>query len=108
MATEEETVSFSLEINTENAYTSIRKIQAIIFRVLHLLERMGLGTHIRDVINNAQRVMSTLSRLRLSIQATKLAMAGAMGPLGWVWAGLTAAEVAMDVQDYIDDYMGVQ
>jgi len=76
----------------EPALTEIRKAQTILYRILALHDRLGLG-------NTAEirRRIALLNRLRLAYLAVQAARMGAGDPLAWLMAGLSVAEVAVEV-----------
>jgi len=84
MSVEDHRVSFSLEINVEEAYEDLRRIQTALYRTFSILRRMGLPEDISQGIMLVQRLISTLNQLRL----TMIALQAASGPLGW-WLALT-------------------
>ena len=106
LSSEDATVSFSLEINVEQAYTEIRRIETLLYRTLGLIRRMGGGDEdLMKVVAKMQRVISILNQLRLAIALTQAAFA-ASGPIGWISLGLAGIgfmTFAMDMNDMIYD-----
>lgn len=96
---EDHTVSFSLEVNVEKAYTEIRRVQALLYRTLGLLQRMGGGDEdIMRVIAKLQRLIAIMNMVRL----TAIAMHTAMGPVGWGLAAVGLAGTVMTSMDFAD------
>lgn len=92
MSAEEETVSFSLEVNVEQAYTELRRVQTLLYRTLGLIRRLGGGDEdIIRVIDKLQRLIMIMNMVRL----TAIAMHTAMGPVGWGLAAVGLATTAM-------------
>ena len=81
---EDHQISFSLEINVEEAYENLRRVQTALFRTFSILRRMGLPEDVTRGLELVQRLISTLNQLRL----TMIALEAASGPLGW-WLALT-------------------
>ena len=106
MSVDDATVSFSLEVNVEQAYAEIRRIETLIYRTLGLIRRMGGGDEdLMKVIAKMQRMISILNELRLAIALTQAAFA-ASGPIGWITLGLAGigfATFALDMNDMIYD-----
>ena len=106
MSSEDATVSFSLEINAEKAFAEARKMEALLYRSLGLIRRMGGGDEdLMKIVTKMQRVISILNQLRLSIALTQAAFA-ASGPIGWISLGLAGVgfmTFAMDMNDMIYD-----
>ena len=97
----EETVTFNLEINVEQAFSTVRKLELIAYRTINLLRRMGLPENVDDAIAKVQRFIMTV---RLAHSAI-LAFEAASGPIGWIMAGLgiaatvlTAGDIARELQ----------
>jgi hypothetical protein len=73
------------------SYGELRKIEAIVFRIMGLIERLGLGKDINTIINNIQRIVMMIRMLQVTIHAFEVAS----GPIGWVYAGVTAVGTAV-------------
>ena len=102
MSTEDHIVSFSLEINVEEALTNIRQVQAILFRTLSLLRRAGLPENVDDAIAKVQRLIAILNALRLTL----IAVQAASGPYGWALAAVGAAGTIATAMDFGTELMG--
>jgi hypothetical protein len=89
-------VSFSLEINVEHAYEDVRKIQTVLYRSLELARRLG-DENLDALIRKLQQVLAILNAIRLAYRALQLARMAAGDPIAWALAGLTIAEIALDV-----------
>ncbi len=93
---EEETVTFNLELNVEQCIDNIRQIEALLYRTMGLLHRLNLPDDIEQGIARLQRLIMTI---RLTHTAL-IALEAASGPLGWALAGVgivSAAWTAYDV-----------
>ena len=82
-----ETVSFSLEVNIEEALTSLRKLQTILYRTLAIIRRLGLPEDVNDAVMKIQMLIAIANQLRLAF----IALSVASGPLGWALAGVGVA-----------------
>jgi hypothetical protein len=97
----EETITFNLELNVENALSSSRRVELIIFRALGLWVRLcklfGLppDSPAIQIVESIQRVTMVLRQLHSTI----IFVEAASGPIGWAMAGLSAAALVMSVSD---------
>ena len=94
---EEHKISFSLEVNVDEALTNIRKVQTILYRTIGLLRRIGLPPEIDAAVARIQQLIALLNMLRLTI----IALATASGPYGWALAGLSAISFIVSVDDFV-------
>jgi len=74
----DEGVSFSLEVNVEPAYTSLRRIQTLLYRTLGLFRRFGLPENVDRAIAKWQNFIMVLNQARLAVAAFQ----AATGPIG--------------------------
>lgn len=98
---EYDTVSFSLEINVEQAYTETRRLLTVLFRALDLVERLSGHENLNDAINEFQRAIVIANSLRLTL----IALHAASGPVGWALALIGAAGTALTTGEYLYDAM---
>ena len=90
-------VSFSLQVNIEDAYEEIRRLQTVLYRIMGLLRRMGLPEEIDEAIAKIQRLITILNTLRLTIAA----LHAAAGPIGWLLAGVSMITTGATISEYI-------
>ena len=96
----DETVSFSLEVNVEQAYTQLRKYQTLLYRSLGLVRRLTGGDENLDrAISLMQRAIAITNQLRLAM----IALHAASGPVGWGLAAIGIAESALTLNDFMYD-----
>ena len=90
---EEHLVTFNLELNVQQVYTELQRIQTLLFRIIGLLRRLGLPEEIDYAIAKIQRVIMAIRLLYTSL----LALEAASGPYGWALAlvGFTTATVSI-------------
>jgi len=88
----DETVSFSLEVNVEKAYTELRKVQTVLYRSLALADRLGIS-NTADI----RRMIALLNQLRLAYLAVQAARMAAGDPIAWALAAVSVGEVAVEV-----------
>lgn len=104
MSSEDTTVSFSLEVNVGPAYTSMRRLQTVVYRTLGLFRRLGLPAPIDAAISKIQRFIAVANQARLTTIALNAALAST--PFGWLLFGLSAATLALDAGDLTMDLLG--
>jgi len=101
----EEDVTFNLEINAEGGIDPIRRIEAIAYRTLALVRRLGLPENVSQAIMYVQRFIMVT---RLLHSALNLLLASS-GPLGWlsmIQGALGVASAAASFNDLHNDVMG--
>lgn len=89
-------VSFSLEINVDEAYRELRRLETLAYRTLSLIRRFGLPEDIEAAITRIQQLIAAINALRLAL----IAFEAAQGPVGWALAivgGISAAFSFADV-----------
>lgn len=100
----DETVSFSLEVNVGPAYESLRKLQTVLYRTLGLISRASGNEDLNKFCEHIQRAISLCNRLRLAYAALQAARMAAGDPLAWAMAGISIAEVGVDVGTELSGY----
>lgn len=96
----DETVSFSLEINIDEAQRNIRRLETILYRTLGLMQRLGLPEDMKVAISRIQRLIAVLNQLRLALIAVQAARLSTGDPLAWAMAGLGAATFLVSAGDF--------
>lgn len=100
MSVEDQTVSFSLEINVQEAYTELRKVETILYRTMSLIRRMGGTEELDDLVRKIQMTIALVNQLRLTI----IALQAASGPVGWALAGIGIVSTALTTGDLIGSF----
>jgi len=93
----DEQVSFSMEINVDQACEDIRRVQTVIYRTLGLMRRMGLPENIDIAINKIQKMIAVLNMVRLAM----IALYAASGPIGWALALIGVVGTAVTAGDFL-------
>jgi len=96
---EEHTVSFSLELNTEMTYSELRKLETVLYRTLGFMQKMGLPPEVDGAIQAIQRLIMNIRLLQITIHAFEMAT----GPIGWAYFGITAATAAFNFGEMFSD-----
>lgn len=96
---EDHLVSFSLELNVEEAEKDLRRVQTIVSRTLSLLDRAGLTNTVA-----IQQKIALLNQLRLAYLAVQAARLAAGDPLAWGMAAISVGEVAVGMFDLAGCY----
>lgn len=93
-------VSFSLEVNVEDAYKEVRKLETILARSLNMVKRLSGGDeNLQTTIDRIQRLITVVNSLRLAYRALQLARMATGDPIAWGLAIISGAEVAFTVAD---------
>jgi len=95
----EETATFNLEINVEQALSNLRQIEGLLFRTLGYVQRLGLPENMNQAIRVIQRVTMAIRLVHSAIIAMELAS----GPIGWWRVGLALAGVGFTVAGIASD-----
>ncbi len=98
----DETVSFSLEVNVEQAYTQVRKLEMLFSRTLGMVQRLTGDENLNRSIGLMRRAIAVANQLRLAMAALQVARMAAGDPIAWATAGLAGAEFAFDLYDVIN------
>ena len=93
-------IEYGLLINAENAYSDIRKIEIICMRLLSIIQKFtGGDPNFQNMINMIQKTIMWVRHLQMTIHAFEVAT----GPLGWIYAAITAASFAVTSSDMVSD-----
>lgn len=106
----EETVTFNLELNVEKSFSSMRRVELILFRVLGLWGRMCrlLGVPedapVTQIVEKVQRLVMIFRQLHTTI----IFLEAASGPIGWAMLGISAAGTTMAAIDIAQQWGSTQ
>lgn len=81
---DQESVTFNLELSIQQAYDNARKLEMLLYRALGLLKRLGLPENVEDAIIRVQRMVMTIRLLHSAM----IALQAASGPIGWALAAV--------------------
>ena len=95
----EETVTFNLEVNVEQALSNLRQIEGLVFRTLGYIQRLGLPENINQAITIFQRATMAIRLLHSAI----IAMQVASGPIGWWRLGLSLMGMGLTFSSLTSD-----
>ena len=97
---ESNTIEYMLQLETENAYTAIRKLEITFMRMLTIIEKFSGGDpNIRNMINLLQRSIMWVNRLQMTIHAFE----AAVGPIGWLYAAVSGAMLFVTTTESLAD-----
>lgn len=99
MSFQDQTVSFSLEVNVQKAYEEVRELQTVLSRSLALASRLTGSEDLKKSIAVMQRAIAIANQLRLALAALQAARMVAGDPLAWAMAGIAAGEVAVSMYE---------
>jgi len=93
-----DTVSFSLEVNIQEAYEDIRRVETILFRTLNLVQRLSGDEKLDAFVSKLQRLIMIVNQARLTIAAFQIVA----GPIGWGLAIVGLAGTALTIAEEMD------
>lgn len=105
MSIEQHTVSFSLEVNVEKAYTEVRRLQSVLYGTLALVNRLTGDEDLKESIATMQQAIRVANALRLAYAALTAARVAAGDPIAIAQAGLAIAGFAFTASDFATDMM---
>jgi hypothetical protein len=97
-------IAYALTVNTEMAYSDVKKLEIVLVRCLGYAERLTGDPNLKNGINTVQNAIVALKSLQQVMRMTQIAS----GPIGWallatsaiaagVSAGTTISGVMMDI-----------
>jgi uncharacterized protein YigA (DUF484 family) len=88
----EETITFNLELNVEQAIDNTRRLETLLFRTLGLVRRLTGSESLDDAIYKIQRMVMIVRMAHTAV----IAFQAASGPIGWALAavGIVSATVS--------------
>jgi hypothetical protein len=95
---EEETVTFNLELNVEKTFSEFRKLELLMYRTFALLRRFGLPDDISRGFYLIQRAILSIRMLQTAL----IALDAASGPVGWALAIVGIGSAAMTLADTVE------
>jgi len=98
LSVEDHTISFSLEVNVEDACREFRRLLAVAYRWMAIAERLGLPEDVQRQIQSLQNLIRVLNSARLAIRAFEMAS----GPIGWAMAAASVVSAAFTFGDMLD------
>lgn len=104
---DQETVTFNLELDVSQSYDSVRKLETVLYRgiglVRKILKQFGLDEEsatIDQIIFKGQKVIMTIRLMTTAVTA----FYAASGPLGWALAGIGVATSVVSFTDMLSGY----
>jgi hypothetical protein len=82
-------IQYSLAVNTEMAYSDIRKLEIVIIRCLEYAQRLTGDQNLKNGIQTIQQTITAVRSLQIALRQLEIAS----GPIGWALA-LTSAVAA--------------
>jgi hypothetical protein len=99
----EETVTFNLEVNVEKAFSNVRRIELIVFRVLGLWLRICRLLNLPEdsPINRVIEKVQHLTMVIRTLHTAAILLQTASGPIGWAMAGIGLASAAVTSVEFM-------
>lgn len=102
----QEEIQYSLTVNTEMAYSEIRKLETTLVRVLGYIEQLvGDNPSLKKLINLLQATINTVRTLQAAIRAMNLASAST--PLGFAFAATSFVAAGLSAGALYSSTVGV-
>jgi hypothetical protein len=83
---EENTIQWTLAVNTEMTYSEIHKLELTLIRTLAYAQQLTGDPNLKKGIQTIQSTIIALKTLQQTMRAVELAS----GPIGWAYAAITA------------------
>jgi hypothetical protein len=96
---QQQTIEYSLAINTEMSYSEVRKLEIILIRCLNLAQRFTGDENLKNGIATIQKAIMTLRTLQMAYHTVQMARMAAGDPLAWLYAGSMVASAGMTLYD---------
>ena len=93
----EETVTFNLEINVEQTFSQVRRLELLLYRTIGLIRRLGLPENIEEAISKIQRLVMVIRLAHSAIIAFQVAS----GPIGWALAAVSIGTAAVTAGEFV-------
>ena len=100
MSTED--IVFNLELNVEEAFSRVRRLELLFFRALGLWNRLArlLGLPDDSPIMQATEKVQRLIMLIRQLHTAIILVEAASGPLGWAYAAVGVGAAFMSATDF--------
>ena len=103
MSAQDHVVSFSLEVNVEEAAIEVRRLQTLLYTTLNVVRRLTGDENLIASIDLMQRAIRVANTLRLAYAALLAARVAAGDPIAIAQAGVTIIGTAITVGDFIEN-----
>ena len=97
----EDTVTFNLELNVEQAVSSVRKIEFLLFRAFRLWGRICRALGVPEdspIMVVTERIQKLIMLVRV-LHTSFILLNAASGPIGWAMAGIGVGTAVMTMAD---------
>jgi hypothetical protein len=98
---ETESVTFNLELNVEQPFNNVRRLETAFYRVLSLIRRLGLPENIDNAIMKVQKLTMVVRLLHSSINALTYST-----PYGFLMSLISIVGTSLTVGEMTSEYMG--
>lgn len=98
-------LDYLLTINTESAYTNLRRVEISLIRCLNFAEELTGDPNLKKGIQLFERAIMTLRMLQIALRTTRALMAdlavGVINPIGLLFGGTQLLATGMSIGDMI-------
>lgn len=100
MSEEQTQIEYLLTVNTQEAETSILKLESAVIRASNQIARLTGNQDIQSLVTMSNRAIYAARSIQQAIQATSIALAGA-GPIGWLVMGTSILSAGFSTVDFM-------
>jgi hypothetical protein len=90
-------IDFLLQVDTERAEEDVGRLKTELMRVAAIVKRLTGDEDLARGIGLMQRTIATINAVRVAY----LSLQAAMGPIGWITAGLSIVTAGFAVSDTV-------
>lgn len=101
MSVEDYPVSFSLEVNVEQAYEDVRRFETVVYRALSMVSRATGSEDLKRFNTEINKAIVAVNQLRLALAALQAARMASGDPLAWATAAVSVGEALFSAGDLI-------
>jgi len=91
-------IEYVLTVNTELAYSEIRKLEITAMRVLGYLRRLTGNEDVDGAIMKIQQLITAIRAMQMAMRAMEFAS----GPIGWMFAATSIIGAAFAAGEFLN------
>lgn len=96
---EQTEIQYSLTVNTDFAFSEIRKLEIVLIRCLNYAQQLTGDPNLQRGIQILEKAILTLRSFQQAARAAQLAA----GPIGWLYFGTTALAAGISFGNLMTD-----
>lgn len=95
MAMAGQTYDIEVNVDIRKATEELKKYSVVLYGILGILSRMGLGEEFTEIMRKIQQMIATINMLRASL----ILLQTASGPVGWAMAVVSVAGTILTLSE---------